>query len=145
VQSSLPRILLNNYQLAEQWRHMPFIPALGGRGKQICDFKAGLFYRVTSRTAREKPLIQSKNLKTTQTHKKDTKMINLSAIYEINQCLLVLKLSDLRRKIQRCMSQHSVYLTYLSLRNNILMKNKQVYIVKDKTKSHKILKSHPKK
>jgi hypothetical protein len=31
---------------------MPLIPALGGRGRQISDFKSSLVYRVSSRTAR---------------------------------------------------------------------------------------------
>jgi hypothetical protein len=31
---------------------MPLIPALGGRGRWISEFKASLVYRVSSRTAR---------------------------------------------------------------------------------------------
>jgi hypothetical protein len=31
---------------------MPFIPALGGRGKPISEFEASLVYKVSSRTAR---------------------------------------------------------------------------------------------
>jgi hypothetical protein len=31
---------------------MPLIPALGGRGRQISEFKASLVYRMSSRTAR---------------------------------------------------------------------------------------------
>ena len=31
---------------------MPLIPHLGGRGRQISEFKASLVYRVSSRTAR---------------------------------------------------------------------------------------------
>jgi hypothetical protein len=31
---------------------MPLIPALGGRGRRISEFKASLVYRVSSRTAR---------------------------------------------------------------------------------------------
>jgi hypothetical protein len=35
-----------------QWWHVPLIPALGGRGKQISEFEASLVYRVSSRIAR---------------------------------------------------------------------------------------------
>jgi hypothetical protein len=34
------------------WWRMPLIPALGGRGRQISEFKASLVYRVSSRIAR---------------------------------------------------------------------------------------------
>lgn len=34
------------------WWYMPIIPALGGRGRLISEFKARLVYRVSSRTAK---------------------------------------------------------------------------------------------
>ena len=34
------------------WWRMPLIPALGGRGRWVYEFKASLVYRVRSRTAR---------------------------------------------------------------------------------------------
>jgi hypothetical protein len=43
-----------NTDIAEQWWHIPLIPALehsGGRGRQISEFEASLVYRVSSRTA----------------------------------------------------------------------------------------------
>jgi hypothetical protein len=43
---------------------MPFIPHLGGRGRQISEFKAFLVYRVISRTARatkRNPVLKKKN------------------------------------------------------------------------------------
>ena len=36
---------------AGQWWHMPLIPALGGRGRQISEFEASLVYKVTSKTS----------------------------------------------------------------------------------------------
>jgi hypothetical protein len=35
-----------------QWWLAPLIPALGGRSRQISEFKASLVYRVSSRTVR---------------------------------------------------------------------------------------------
>jgi hypothetical protein len=37
---------------ARQWWCTPLIPALGGRGSRISDFKASLVYRVSARTVR---------------------------------------------------------------------------------------------
>jgi hypothetical protein len=37
---------------ARQWWHMPLNPSLGGRGRDISEFKFSQFYRVSSRTAR---------------------------------------------------------------------------------------------
>jgi hypothetical protein len=37
--------------MSQAWWHTPFIPALGGRGRWISEFKASLIYRVSSRTA----------------------------------------------------------------------------------------------
>jgi hypothetical protein len=44
---------------------MPLIPALGGRGRQISEFKASLIYRVSFRTARatQRKTIQTRALK----------------------------------------------------------------------------------
>jgi hypothetical protein len=38
--------------IAGQWWHTSLIPALGGKGKQISEFKASLVYKVSSRTAK---------------------------------------------------------------------------------------------
>jgi hypothetical protein len=38
--------------ISQAWWHTPLIPALGGRGRWISEFKASLFYKVSSRTAR---------------------------------------------------------------------------------------------
>jgi hypothetical protein len=52
---------------AGQWWCMPLIPALGGRGRQISEFKASLVYRVSSRTARatqRNPVLKKQKTKT---------------------------------------------------------------------------------
>jgi hypothetical protein len=43
-----------------EWWCTPLIPALGGRGRWISEFKASLVYKVSSRTARatEKPRLE---------------------------------------------------------------------------------------
>jgi hypothetical protein len=54
---------------------MPLIPALGGRGRQISEFKTSLVYKVSSRTARatqKKPVLKKQN-KTKQNKTKQTK------------------------------------------------------------------------
>jgi hypothetical protein len=45
------KLLLNSIG-AEQWWHIPLIPAFGRRGRWISEFKASLVYIVSSRTAR---------------------------------------------------------------------------------------------
>jgi hypothetical protein len=37
---------------AGRWWHTPLIPVLGGKGRQISEFKASLVYKVSARTAR---------------------------------------------------------------------------------------------
>lgn len=59
-------------------------------------------------------LTQSKNLKTLEQTSMALKMINLSAIYEINWWLLVLKVSDLHRKIQRWYTSQQIYWVFVS-------------------------------
>jgi hypothetical protein len=50
---------------------MPLIPALGGRGRRIFEFKASLVYRVSSRTARavqRNPVSKNKTNKQTKNY-----------------------------------------------------------------------------
>jgi hypothetical protein len=44
--------LLRMHVEAGQWWHMPLIPELEGRGRQISEFKASLVYRVSFRTSK---------------------------------------------------------------------------------------------
>jgi hypothetical protein len=39
-------------EISQALWHMPLIPALGGRGRQISEFEASLVYKVSPRTAR---------------------------------------------------------------------------------------------
>jgi hypothetical protein len=57
---------------------MPLIQRLGGRGRQISEFKASLVYKVSSRTARaiqRNPVSKNQNLNK-QTNKQKTKQNN---------------------------------------------------------------------
>jgi hypothetical protein len=58
--------------VARQWWCTPLIPALGGIGRQISEFKASLVFRMSSRTTRatqRNPV--SKNIKTTNKQTKN--------------------------------------------------------------------------
>jgi hypothetical protein len=60
---------------------------LGGRGRQISEFKASLVYKVSYRTARtiqRNPVSKTKNKKTNKTNKKTNKRLVLAP-----QCLVV--------------------------------------------------------
>jgi hypothetical protein len=63
---------------------MPLIPALGGRGRQICEFEASLVYRVSSRTVRatQKPCLEKNKNKNKQTNKKNVKMRIMGNFHE---------------------------------------------------------------
>jgi hypothetical protein len=43
---------IEKQKFSRAWWHTPLIPALGGRGRQISEFKVSLVYKVSSRTAR---------------------------------------------------------------------------------------------
>jgi hypothetical protein len=52
---------------------MPLIPTLGGRGRQISEFKSSLVYRVSSRTVRvtqRNPVLKKQKQKQKQKQKK---------------------------------------------------------------------------
>jgi hypothetical protein len=63
-----------NTILSRAWWHMPLILCLlGGRGRQISEFKASLVYKVSSRTARaiqRNPVWKNKQKKQKQKQKK---------------------------------------------------------------------------
>jgi hypothetical protein len=46
------KFMVSKHFGAGQWWRTPLIPALGGRGRLISEFKASLVYRVSSRTSR---------------------------------------------------------------------------------------------
>jgi hypothetical protein len=52
TQNCLSMPLLTKQQLAQQWWHMPLIPALRSGVRWSSEFKASLVYRVSSGTAR---------------------------------------------------------------------------------------------
>jgi hypothetical protein len=65
------RIEIMKVKNTPQWWPMPLIPAFGGRGRWISEFKASLVYRVCSRTGRvtqRNPV--SKNKKQNKTKQK---------------------------------------------------------------------------
>ena len=57
------------------WWHMPLIPALGGRDRQISDFETNLIYRMSSMTARatQKNPVSKNSTKQNKTRNKKKK------------------------------------------------------------------------
>lgn len=64
--------------VAQQWRHMPFIPALERQKQQdLCQFNANLVYRVNSRVAKatERNFLLKKQKLKTETDKTKQKEV----------------------------------------------------------------------
>jgi hypothetical protein len=63
---------------------------LGGRGRQISEFKASLVYRVNSRTARaiqRNTVSEKKNKKQKTKNKNKTKQNNKNGYYHLYMCM----------------------------------------------------------
>jgi len=90
-----------NMPWAQQWWCLPLIPHSGGRGRMdLCEFKASLVYRVTSRTATDPQISTVRSSVSNQKKKKKKKSccLRLLPILTIEILFILITLQNLSRE-----------------------------------------------